>query len=1489
MSTYGSMCNMQFKNTHKLSKDKLDSDAKVLDRVKNYIVALRETCNLDLKPMLFMENAQCEHNYVYFAIPNTLKRVTGKAMERYAQIYQNRSNSIKFINIKGAKLAIIFGTNKWRAQMDILPQCFLDMFDKFKLLYDNTIGVAGSYVRRANNVFSSLFTHDFKLFILDIFSFLFKLKDSYFTPYTCMGLIISLYTLHSRYTTIFKPQAGPDSFELCLGTATLLGLPEHILNHIKAFTALTGKRIFDSELLMDVAKQTIDAIISIVEWISEPLTGVRIVPQTITNYIIDTIRFLGGAVYMHARIKKICTQYTKYISNSAVLFDPTFRNECETLYKECKDDNNFLSYINNSTNKHFTITWKLYESNLIKSCRAFAASSREEPICFVFEGKAGSGKSTIMNRFVDMLRARGLTTYCHSVPSAMDGKDFYDDYENQDIFIMDDVGQQGVSQWRYIINYVSPVRYPLPCAAAEKKNTKFFNSKYIFCTTNHFKSITSFTSTDCISEPEALFRRVHLVQVDSDRDANGAFIQRFSYFKFDHKHTHKWENKFLHHFKTDNVPVNFDNDITQPFNGIVFNDPTQASLTKLYYVFAHIVKCHESDVAVISEQQNMEDLMSRIDNIVFGGFQPQTRNNTIMDSINNTINWGYTAFTNNVHALGFSVGVASWESLYDEFIGYYLKYALDRLSSITKDIYNYVIQSLTSANITVGLCAATVALSATMIWYFKDMIFGKTANTIEFSNKNLEITHSKWVGEGITNNIPERIQTIGKLCKTLVTHTKDESLAEMTQCVVSGNRILVPAHIELENKFIDLYQTYQHYKNKHVEIENVRVRKVKAYLTADLAIYEIIDTIPLYKLNWNLFNTQKCTNPNLFLVNSSGAMEVVLNKNIVRNDHPVEYSTVLGNIKHDVDTGFYTPYSASGGCGTVLVSAEEGIIGFHVAGNGGNCGFCVTPNSAIAADIRSLMTTAKHANFELDDKIIEDFSGVRIRYDNSNKPDINYISGDTDLIKTGMHIDYNDDMKILITDIANDPSRTLTPVVYDDIRVKVPPNYYSGGNPVKTMKNMARKTFKRQGAITTDELSFLKAYLRTLMTRFDDLSDEEVAFGGKYTKPLNKDSSNGYGCLKGKEAYFDFQNKIIKDEAKQLFEQFRKNAEIGDYSDYTKYMCRETFKDELRLPDKADKPRTFRVMPLGHIWWCKKIFGKLVNHFKETMHETGIGVGFNPYKDFDILAKKLRKCVKTGDIDFGKWDGSILALLMMTIAEVFGEYYDGRYGYMIEFLFMTMAKSFVLISDEIWATTHGLPSGTWLTLLVNCLLNKLITALTIYRNKINPSVEDVWNVVDYVMGDDKIIGAESDMAEVFNLRTIKEVAESLGMDCTNGDKTPIVSDSHPFDKLTFVKRHITMHPILQRYVGALSLETLTSTLMWRFGNKEETEVMEGKMRSVLVESYLHSPALTSRFRQIFDKVYPFAPTLEDSRIRRILDSDDGYNITMLGLGKDFYY
>ena len=495
---------------------------------------------------------------------------------------------------------------------------------------------------------------------------------------------------------------------------------------------------------------------------------------------------------------------------------------------------------------------------------------------------------------------------------------------------------------------------------------------------------------------------------------------------------------------------------------------------------------------------------------------------------------------------------------------------------------------------------------------------------------------------------------------------------------------------------------------------------------------------------------------------------------------------------------------------------------------------------------------------------------------------------ETGLIPTIFNIEYNEDVQHLKDSIKDDVVGEMTPVRTPIIRDKRPPNFRSEGSATEMLKKTSGKTFKHQGRISGEEAAFVRECIDTLIPEFSGIEDDVCAFGDITIPAINKDSSNGYGLLRGKDAYFDFENKVIKPEGRDLFDSFYNDVN-DDTVDIRAVLSTECYKDETRTEDKVNSPRTFRIMPLNHIWWTKKIFGDVMAHYKSNRMETGICVGYNPYTDSHELAQLLKKCEVTGDIDFSKWDGSIMARFMYIIGDALRMKYKGPHVKMLDYLISSMATSCVLVGDELYATTHGLPSGTWLTLLMNCLINKCLTALVCKRNCDNPSIEAFSRVVDFVMGDDKIIGARGDDKKWFNLLTVDAVATTLGMTCTNGDKTAISRIHQDFANLTFVKRHFRWHPTLRKYVGCLSVETLLGTLQWMDKKKDIDEVLPGKMRAVQLEAYLHSPRLYATFTQVFRKYRPEDALFDEGNIIKILESEDGYQRVLAMMGKDYKY
>jgi len=1435
---------------------------------------LRDTKSL--RPICYVEKEFDSPYYVCFVDGHYLERVDKNTFSQRLRVNaQMDTKRVRVVERYGSKICFI-NHKHWEAET--IGSMFGFVRGAISGAFDQL-----SYMRQC---LSTVQTTDFKLFLIDLLAIMVELRDGYLTPMKFCSVLLSLYTSYHRFNKMFVAQTLGMS-DVFVGL-TMMGLPSAVIDGLKSFATITGKRVFDAEIISQALSHLVTAIRGIIRYMREPVDGLILLPESIATMLDSFITYVGGSFINYGLMREVVQVYTAYVRNPQQLFDPVYRESIVTLNERCINAPGFLEYATNVNNKYFNTTWVTFRDTLLKSTHAFDESRRDEPICFVFQGPAGSGKSTTMNLVVDLLRRAGRSVYCHTVPSTEDAKDFYDDYENQEVFVMDDVGQQGKSQWRSIINFVSPVKYPLACATASKKNTKFFNSKIILCTTNHLDDLNGFTSTDCITEPEALMRRIHLIKVN--KNMAPGFSQNLTYWKFDHLGTKHWENTLLYHNADASMPVVCDTE-GHP-------DGLRKSLAWVWSLMVHIEKC---EVANRNRTQLPDTFFDEI----------------LSNQFYDAESWMDYHFDGS-GLIGFKNIIAEWYELVSNCVTTFIEWAF---KTLTLAVANFSANAPTlvvrlpnifgldgEIEISLHCILFCVAIICGVAYFcfgkseddvvartFVDSVKEAKKRATEVYNYNQVAPDAVFVRYGAKyDNFEaqsnERTTNVRKFLKTLVVKhdTHDRSEDEVTQCVVSGKYVLLPAHLIADRLFCDVYHTIEHYFNKHKELENVRLRLVKMFPASDMAVYEFDGVIPLYKKCWNLFAAVNNNNPRMFLANSIDCFPVIYGSSIYPNKECVSYSkyTAQGvkSFAHGIDTGIITPLSGAGMCGTVLLSADNGIVGYHVAGNGQN-GFCVVPPSMVAEEIRTIMLSGQEVNYELDSAVKPNFSGVRVRYE--DKVEVTHVGDKTTLVKSVFHVDHNSDFKSFIDKLERDP-RDYTTVPVEAIDAKGPPLYNCKGSPVKLLKEISQKTFKHQGFITSDEEVYIKACVKSMLCPFTDITDEECAFGGAITNPLNKDSSNGYGCLKGKESYFDFSEKIIKPEARDLFTQFKNAATKQDY-DYSLFMCRETFKDELRGSTKRETPRTFRVMPLGHIWWTKKIFAQLMPHFKKNMHKFGCGVGMNPYVDFDIMARKLQACTVLGDIDFKQWDGSVMSHVMLLIGECMESFYEGSNVDVLRYVIKTMTTSFVLVSDEIWSTTHGLPSGTWLTLLMNCLINKVLTALTIYRNKQNATVNDFYSVVDYVMGDDKVFGSPKEMAKVFNLTTINAVAVSLGMTCTNGDKTPITKETQPFDKLSFIKRHFRQHPVLKGYVGVLSLDTILNTLQWVDETKDIEETMYGKMRSVQVEAYIHSPALFTQLTQVMSEQYPFAPLFRPEQVIKILTSPDGYVEVMRGLGKDMSF
>lgn len=205
---------------------------------------------------------------------------------------------------------------------------------------------------------------------------------------------------------------------------------------------------------------------------------------------------------------KLQTKFQKWQDDIKIILLPEFREEVKNLYAQTQTP--IYQDLVRKSNKVYYIYSNFLR--LHKCTLSYENTSRAEPSCFIFEGPPGVMKSVVVSQISALLNQ---SVYTHVTKNLTDGKDWYDSYNNEEVFLMDDVGQQGVSQWRNIINFVSPIKMPLDCADSKLKDTKFFNSSKLLLTTNSFMSIQGLLRADGISDIKALHRRGYVFDMSA--------------------------------------------------------------------------------------------------------------------------------------------------------------------------------------------------------------------------------------------------------------------------------------------------------------------------------------------------------------------------------------------------------------------------------------------------------------------------------------------------------------------------------------------------------------------------------------------------------------------------------------------------------------------------------------------------------------------------------------------------------------------------------------------------------------------------------------------------------------------------------------------------------------------------------------------------------------------------------------------------------------
>jgi len=721
------------------------------------------------------------------------------------------------------------------------------------------------------------------------------------------------------------------------------------------------------------------------------------------------------------------------------------------------------------------------------------------------------------------------------------------------------------------------------------------------------------------------------------------------------------------------------------------------------------------------------------------------------------------------------------------------------------------------------------------------LLFSLCLFSYKFSHSNNFVSESKISGflkdNSVSSNHPT-IDYVQQAVKDVDVYFKDKKYNSRAIC--SGRFVILPSHLSLEKEgFLTIY------KNRtanHILVDKESIELVWTSKEDDVSLFSLPVSFPspfksLVKHFKPLFSNSSFHET--FFCTDLGS--IPLSKIRVFKNMSATYKGLMDGIHQFSNTfnskkDFLYEIHEKGLCGSPIVDVEGGILGFHVSGSDDvNIGVSLAWSSQTISILRDFLSSESYQlDVNISDKILQD-SGV-IKFVNTSY----YGSNSSD------------------SSLAPTPLFNLYPVT------RLPANLRVNG--FHTVKDMAKKSFGISSYVSEEELKFSKEVLKSMLCDFGDLTERQVVKGTDFLAPLNKDSSSGFGYTKNKEDYINFEDGFFTPLFLDKLNNFN-NMLVSNKYPVEHFLWIETLKDEIRNEEKVNTPRTFRVGTLLNQVLTKKFFGKMVEHIISNRNFNQIMVGVNPFSEWDSIFQTLKNCdiVFAGDIK--NWDGSMLPQVQRMVLDTIMSFYKGADFSTAKLVLDSIIHSLVLVQDDFYMTTHSMPSGSFLTAILNSIVNKVYTAIWYFRNSCKPTVNSFWNdVVDYVYGDDKLNGIRNNKSVNLNAITMRSFFESIGMGFTDSLKNPIVSPSQDLSEVTFLKRYFCYHNILKKIMFPLELRTIENTLSWFDSKKVCDDVMRDKIHAVQREFYLHPNReflLSDFYKRMDQRNYPYTKLTPD--------------------------
>jgi len=401
-----------------------------------------------------------------------------------------------------------------------------------------------------------------------------------------------------------------------------------------------------------------------------------------------------------------------------------------------------------------------------------------------------------------------------------------------------------------------------------------------------------------------------------------------------------------------------------------------------------------------------------------------------------------------------------------------------------------------------------------------------------------------------------------------------------------------------------------------------------------------------------------------------------------------------------------------------------------------------------------------------------------------------------------------------------------------------------------------------------DYIQELKSICMNSRSAYKSASTFEEAIkgidGDPYINSINRQSAPGYGWKPepgkpGKTTWFGSDGDFDLNLAAPVRARVEETINLAKQNKRNTQVFIDTLKDELRPKEKFWKTRVFSACSQDYYIACKQYFQGIVGLLTRNRIDTGIAVGINVYSaEWHKMARHLTKFhEKLVAGDFEGFDASLLTQILDKAREVLNALaqlltdWNPEHDDIRNVLFYDLFNSYHCDGNILYMWTHSLPSGHFLTAIVNSIFVNLVfrylicLVLKIRKAHLIRKILCKLRMITY--GDDHVVALPEEVLHLMNQLTLPDLFRQIGMGYTDETKgTNQVYETRKLMDITFLKRGFRFEDKLSRFVAPLSLDTVLETPFWTRKSASEITITKTNCEWAIAELALHS-------QEIFDK------------------------------------